>query len=283
MSYLGYFVIFCILGYYLGSDNNPSQNDAPTNMQIGLQDPATPIAEGILSFHNHLFSFMLGIAFFVFYLLFKCIFLFNEKTHPTASKLLHNSVLEIIWTSIPAIIVIFIAIPSFSLLYAADELINPLLTVKVIGHQWYWSYEINEYLEDMNRSINFDSYMLPENELPFGFFRNLEVDNRLVVPIQTNLRFLITSLDVIHSWAIPSLGIKADATPGRLLQVPVYIKRASVFYGQCSEICGVNHAFMPIVIAGIDAYDYYVHIFNKLGLIQYSPIWTIFAQTPTEN
>jgi len=250
--------------------------DAPIAMQIGMQDPATPIAEGILMFHNHLFSLMLGIGFFVFYLLFRCIMLFNESTHPIASKLLHNSTLEIIWTLIPAFILILIAIPSFSLLYAADELVDPFTTIKVIGHQWYWSYELNDYMDFA--SINFDSYMLPENELPFGFFRNLEVDNRLVVPIETRIRFLITSLDVIHCWALPSLGIKADATPGRLLQVPCFIKRSSVFYGQCSEICGINHAFMPIVVVGLNPFEYFLYIIGKIEL-SLEPTWAALSQT----
>jgi len=248
--------------------------DAPDHFQIGLQDPATPIAEGILNFHNHLFAFLLGIAFFVFYLLFRCITLFHESKHPIASKLLHNSVLEITWTLIPALILIFIAIPSFSLLYAADELIDPFTTVKVIGHQWYWSYELNDYMEW--GALDFDSYMLPENELPLGFFRNLEVDNRLIVPIEVRIRFLITSLDVIHCWVVPSLGIKADATPGRLLQVPCFIKRSSVFYGQCSEICGINHAFMPIVVVGLNFFEHVLYILAKIETLL-EPTWVVIG------
>jgi len=256
--------------------------DAPSYMQLGMQDPATPIAEGILFFHNHLFSFLLGIAFFVFYLLFKCIFLFKEQSYPIASKLLHNSILEIVWTLLPAFILIFIAVPSFTLLYASDELMDPEFNIKIMGHQWYWSYEMYDFKKDFNTKnveYTFDSYMLPENELPLGFFRNLEVDNRLVIPMFYNLRFLITSLDVIHSWAIPSLGIKVDATPGRLLQVPCYLNRASIFYGQCSEICGINHAFMPIVIVGINFYDFTTYIFTKISLIDITPMWVALDAT----
>lgn len=175
----------------------------------------------------------------------------------------HAPTLEIIWTVIPAIILVLIAIPSFSLLYTMDEVIDPLLTVKIIGHQWYWSYEfVNpvDYLEAVGENenvevvanVNFDSYMLPDDELILGQLRLLEVDNRLKLPIEINIRLLITSGDVLHSWAVPSLGVKLDACPGRMNQTVVFIKRPSVFYGQCSELCGINHGFMPIVVEGID-------------------------------
>lgn len=144
-----------------------------------------------------------------------------------------------------------------------DEIIDPLLTVKIIGHQWYWSYEfVNpvDYLEAVNEhenvsvvsNVNFDSYMIPDEDLEVGQLRLLEVDNRLFLPIEVNIRLLITSGDVLHSWAVPSLGIKLDACPGRMNQTTLYIKRPSVFYGQCSELCGINHGFMPIVVEGID-------------------------------
>lgn len=173
----------------------------------------------------------------------------------------HAPTLEIIWTIIPAFILILIAIPSFSLLYTMDEVIDPLLTVKIIGHQWYWSYEfVNpvEFFEavdesfDLDLNVNFDSYMLPDDELIMGQLRLLEVDNRLKLPIEINIRLLITSGDVLHSWAVPSLGVKLDACPGRMNQTTLFIKRPSVFYGQCSELCGINHGFMPIVVEGID-------------------------------
>ena len=175
----------------------------------------------------------------------------------------HAPTLEIIWTVIPAFILILIAIPSFSLLYTMDEVIDPLLTVKIIGHQWYWSYEfVNpvDYLEAVNAhedidlapNVNFDSYMLADDDLIIGQLRLLEVDNRLKLPIEINIRLLITSGDVLHSWAVPSLGVKLDACPGRMNQTVLYMKRPSVFYGQCSELCGINHGFMPIVVEGID-------------------------------
>lgn len=166
----------------------------------------------------------------------------------------HNTKLEIIWTIIPTIILIFIAVPSFILLYSLDEVINPSVTLKAIGHQWYWSYEYSDYTED--NSINFDSYMITENDLEFGQFRLLEVDNRVVLPINTHIRVLITAGDVLHSWAVPSMNVKADAVPGRLNQLTLFIKRPGVYYGQCSELCGVNHAFMPIVVEAVSLWNY---------------------------
>lgn len=166
----------------------------------------------------------------------------------------HNTKLEIIWTIIPTIILIFIAVPSFILLYSLDEVINPSVTLKAIGHQWYWSYEYSDYTEE--NSINFDSYMITENDLELGQFRLLEVDNRVVLPINTHIRVLITAGDVLHSWAVPSMNVKADAVPGRLNQLTLFIKRPGVYYGQCSELCGVNHAFMPIVIEAVSLWNY---------------------------
>lgn len=241
-----------------------------TNYQLGFQIPASPVMEGIINFHHDLFFFLTAILFFVFYLFIRCLILFNKEVNPKPIVVVHAPLLEIIWTLIPAIILIFVAIPSFSLLYSMDEIIEPLLTIKVIGHQWYWSYEFldpnilfklyfeaNESskgnIDYLNITCNFDSYMLSDDLLTKNNSKRLlEVDNKLYLPIETNIRLLITSADVLHSWAIPSLGIKLDACPGRLNQTSVYIKRPGTFYGQCSEICGVNHGFMPISVVGID-------------------------------
>jgi len=171
----------------------------------------------------------------------------ERNKHLFFSKIVHGTALEIIWTITPSLILIFIAIPSFALLYAIDEVIDPALTVKVLGNQWFWSYEFSDSLQEEK----FDSYMIPEAELSFGSLRLLEVDNALVLPINTHIRFLISSTDVLHSFAVPSLGIKVDAVPGRLNQLSAYIKRSGVFYGQCSELCGVNHGFMPIKIKAV--------------------------------
>lgn len=167
-------------------------------------------------------------------------------------KMTHESIFEVVWTVLPGIILVLLAIPSLKLLYSLDFLIfeyEPIITVKIIGHQWYWSYEYvvfsdTNYLEF--ELVNFDSYLVPEDELNPNGLRLLEVDNPLVIPANSYIRFLVTSADVLHSWAIPSLGIKVDAVPGRLNQMFTFIKRPGDFYGQCSEICGVNHGFMPI-------------------------------------
>ncbi len=151
--------------------------------------------------------------------------------------------LEFIWTIIPGVILIFLGVPSLKLLYETENLSNNDLSVKVIGHQWYWSYELRDF-----NNIEFDSYILQENDLEKGIFRLLEVDNRLVLPINVSIRFLITAADVLHSWAIPSIRLKIDATPGRLNQIFTNFINTGLFYGQCSEICGRNHSFIPIVI-----------------------------------
>jgi len=223
--------------------------DSSEDWQLGLQDPATPIAEGMANFHDYLMFFIVVIGVFVCYFLCQIIINFSEENNVNVQKFIHFSVLEFIWTVIPAIILLFISIPSFALLYSLDELIEPTLTLKVIGHQWYWSYEYSDCLHfPTTESVNFDSYMIATSDLTKGTFRLLEVDNRVVLPIQTHIRLLVTSADVLHSWAIPSFGIKIDACPGRLSQGSLLIKREGVFYGQCSEICGINHGFMPIVI-----------------------------------
>ena len=240
-----------------------------SNYQLGFQVPASPVMEGIINFHHDLFFFLTAVLFFVFYLFIRCLMLFNKKANSKPIIVVHAPLLEIIWTLIPALILVFVAIPSFSLLYSMDEIIEPLLTIKVIGHQWYWSYEFldpnilfklyyqtvnsTEAFEPLNVTCNFDSYMLTDDRLTKqNSNRLLEVDNKLYLPVETNVRLLITSSDVLHSWAVPALGVKLDACPGRLNQTSLYIKRPGTFYGQCSEICGVNHGFMPIAVVGLD-------------------------------
>ena len=229
--------------------------DAPEAWQFGIQDPATPNAEGMIFFHNYLMFFLIFIGLFVMWLLYVVIKEFGTEVHPISQKFTHSSLLEIVWTIFPAVILLFIAVPSFALLYSLDELIDPALTLKVVGHQWYWSYEYSDYLgtnaEDEKKGINFDSYMIATDDLEYGAFRLLEVDNRVILPTNTHIRLLVTAADVLHSWAVPSFGVKIDACPGRLSQGSLFIKRPGVYYGQCSEICGVNHGFMPIVINAI--------------------------------
>jgi cytochrome c oxidase subunit 2 len=223
--------------------------DSAERWQVTIQDPATPIAEGMFFFHNYLMFFLVAIGIFVVWMLGCSIYFSNNKP----IKFSHSNILEIIWTIIPAVILLFIAIPSFTLLYSLDELVNPIITLKIIGHQWYWSYEYSDYLVSQNKSmdINFDSYMVQTNDLGFGSLRLLEVDHRVVLPIKTHIRLLVSSSDVLHSWAVPSFGLKIDACPGRLSQGALFIRREGIYYGQCSEICGVNHGFMPIVVKAV--------------------------------
>jgi cytochrome c oxidase subunit 1 len=311
-------------------------NDHTDAWRITFQDPTTPIAYGIIKLHDHIMFFLAVILFVVGYLLLstynkfyyggmnsdlpesKDIFSFSSLISTYKDNLLfnvknrtyninHGTTIEIIWTILPAFVLLFIAIPSFALLYAMDEIIDPVLTVKVIGHQWYWSYEYSDYsvvyankltdydsidrfatLEMMykemgylkNRSllsylytpivipettIKFDSYMIHEAELNLGDLRLLKTDMPLFLPKNTHIRLLITSSDVLHSWAVPSFGVKVDAVPGRLNQTSLYLKNTGTFYGQCSELCGVNHAFMPIEVYVVNpVYFYnYVYIYFK--------------------
>ena len=209
--------------------------------QLGFQDAASPLMEELIFFHDHAIIILVIIISLVGY---AAISLMVNKY--TCRSLVEGQAIETIWTIIPAFILIFLALPSLRLLYLLDEIGDCRLTVKSIGHQWYWSYEYSDY-----SNIEFDSYIVPTNELEPGDFRLLEVDHRVVLPTQTDLRVLVTSADVIHSWTVPSLGVKVDAIPGRLNQLGFFIKYPGVFYGQCSEICGANHSFMPIVVEAV--------------------------------
>ncbi len=239
--------------------------DAARPWQVGFQEPATPIAEAITNLHNDLWFYLIVIAVFVSWLLARVLHHFTFDKNPVPSQFSHGTVIEIVWTTIPSLILLFIAIPTFCLIYSADEIIDPAITVKAVGHQWYWSYEYSDYNFEEGESINYDSYMIPESDLKRGQLRLLEVDNRIVLPVNTHVRVLLTSTDVIHAWAVPSLGVKCDAIPGRLNQIGFFIKREGVFYGQCSEICGVNHGFMPIVVEAVSLEDYVSWVSAKLA------------------
>jgi len=244
--------------------------DFPIARQISFQYPATPVAEGIIDLHHNIFCFLIFILIFVLIMFFFILQRFNYyweypnenrqgQVNPFRIKfnmdISHGTLLEIIWTLIPSFILMLIAIPSFALLYSSDEVIDPIITIKVIGHQWYWSYEYSDYVYK-GIDINFDSYMLAETDLMKGDLRLLQVDNPLIIPVRTHVRLIVTATDVLHSWAVPSLGVKIDAVPGRLNQISLYIKRTGTFFGQCSELCGVNHAFMPIMVKASTFNDY---------------------------
>nr|AWB99202.1 cytochrome c oxidase subunit 2 [Anopheles aff. nuneztovari A PGF-2018] len=208
---------------------------------LGLQDSSSPLMEQLNFFHDHTLLILTMITILVGYIM--GMLMFNKFTN---RFLLHGQTIEIIWTMLPAIILMFIAFPSLRLLYLMDEINTPSITLKSIGHQWYWSYEYSDFL-----NLEFDSYMIPTNELELNGFRLLDVDNRVVLPMNNQIRVLVTATDVLHSWTVPSLGVKVDATPGRLNQLNFLINRPGLFFGQCSEICGANHSFMPIVIESI--------------------------------
>nr|YP_002836169.1 cytochrome c oxidase subunit II [Geisha distinctissima]ACI28653.1 cytochrome c oxidase subunit II [Geisha distinctissima] len=209
-----------------------------TWMNFDLQNSSSPLMEQLIFFHDHTLMILLMITVLVGYLM--GMLFFNKFTN---RYLLHGQTIEIIWTILPAIILLFIAFPSLRLLYLLDEINEPSITLKSIGHQWYWSYEYSDF-----KNLEFDSYMTPSNELENSMFRLLDVDNRIILPMNSQIRILITSADVIHSWTIPSLGVKVDGAPGRLNQSNFMVNRPGLFFGQCSEICGANHSFMPIVI-----------------------------------
>jgi len=235
---------------------NISYTDSAVPWQIGFQDPATPIAEGIINLHHDIFFFVILVFIVVAWLMIRILAKFNYNSNQWTFKLPNATIVETVWTIIPIIILIFIAIPSFSLLYAQDEIIDPAITIKAIGHQWYWSYEYSDYATSDEGSLTFDSYMIKEDALNPGDLRLLEVDERVVLPVNTHVRVIVTATDVLHSWAVPSLGVKMDAVPGRLNQTGMFIKREGVFYGQCSEICGENHGFMPIVVEAVNLDNY---------------------------
>nr|YP_009711231.1 cytochrome c oxidase subunit II [Lebbeus groenlandicus]QGI24744.1 cytochrome c oxidase subunit 2 [Lebbeus groenlandicus] len=208
---------------------------------LGFQDSVSPLMEQLIFFHDHAMLVLILITTLVGYMMGSLFF--NSLTN---RYLLENQTIEIIWTILPAFILIFIALPSLRLLYLLDEVNTPSVTLKAIGHQWYWSYEYSDFLQ-----VEFDAYMVPSADLPDSGFRLLDVDNRTVLPMNTQIRTLISAADVIHSWTVPALGVKADAIPGRLNQISFYMNRAGLFFGQCSEICGANHSFMPIVIESV--------------------------------
>nr|ADK34203.1 cytochrome oxidase subunit II [Beybienkia songorica] len=205
---------------------------------LSLQDSASPLMEQLSFFHDHTMTVLTLITIVVGYSLFYMLVIKYSNRY-----VLHGHLIETIWTALPAITLIFIALPSLRLLYMLDDSIDALITIKTIGHQWYWSYEYSDFV-----NVEFDTYMTPESDLEVDGFRLLDVDNRTILPMNMEVRVLTSASDVLHSWAVPSLGIKIDATPGRLNQGTFTINRPGLFFGQCSEICGANHSFMPIVI-----------------------------------
>jgi cytochrome c oxidase subunit II len=226
--------------------------DVPSIWGLYFQDSATPQMEGLVELHDYIMFYLFIILFGVGWILITIFRNYNSYVSPISHKYLnHGTLIELIWTVTPALILILIAFPSFKLLYLMDEVNDPSMAVVAEGHQWYWSYEYPDFSNSDNEIIEYDSYLVPESDLEEGALRLLEVDNRVILPELTHVRFVITAADVIHSFACPALGIKCDAYPGRLSQASVYINREGTYYGQCSEICGVLHSSMPIVLESV--------------------------------
>ena len=214
-----------------------------TDWQLSFQNPATDLMGSVVGLHNIILIVMTLVTLFVLFLLFYVSFRFSAKRNPIPSTRTHNTVVEVLWTAIPIVILVVLAIPSFKLLYQQEKSENYDMTVKVIGHQWYWEYEYPDHGD-----FYFESYMIQDEDLQEGDLRLLTVDNPLVIPANKNIQILITAGDVLHSWAVPSMGLKTDAVPGRLNETWVNVKEPGIYRGQCSEICGTGHGFMPVVV-----------------------------------
>jgi cytochrome c oxidase subunit II len=219
----------------------------PEPWQTGLQAAGSPLMERVITFHNLLMVIITLICVLVLALLLYTGFRFRAARNEAPSRRTHNTMLEVVWTAVPVLILVIIAIPSFRLLYYADVIPDTEMTIKAIGRQWYWTYEYPDH-----DNFTFDAFMLPDDELEPGMQRLLETDNRVVLPARTNIKVQVTASDVLHSWAMPSMGVKIDAVPGRLNEIWIHINEPGVYYGQCSELCGVMHGFMPITIEAVE-------------------------------
>jgi cytochrome c oxidase subunit 2 len=225
--------------------------DLPRPWQMGLQDPASPVMERLTSLHNLVLIIITVVAIFVAVLLGVVIVRFNSRANPVASKTSHHTLLEVVWTVAPVLILVVIAIPSFRLVYFEDRTHEADLTIKVTGHQWYWEYDYGD-----DAKVDFTSRMVADEDLKPGQLRLLDVDNQLVVPAGKNVRILTTSADVIHSFFIPSLGVQRYAIPGRTIETWFKVNQPGTYYGECNQICGTNHSFMPISVKAVSEQEY---------------------------
>lgn len=224
--------------------------DKPVPWQIGFQESVTPIMDKFMSFHHILLYVIFAVSIFVVLLLVYVCIKFNAKANPVPSKTSHNTLIEIIWTVAPVIILVAITIPSIKILYYNEEVPESEMTLKVIGNQWFWSYQYPDY------NLAFDSYIIPEKDLKEGDIRLLSVDNQVVLPVDTTIRLQSTGADVIHNWAVPAFGTKLEAVPGRLNEGWVKVEKIGTYYGQCSELCGTGHGFMPISVKVVSKDDF---------------------------
>jgi cytochrome c oxidase subunit II len=225
--------------------------DQPQPWQFGMQAPATPITERIHAFHNELLVLICLIAGFVFVLLLYVMVRFNARRHPVPTRTSHNTLIEVLWTVIPVLVLVTIAIPSFKLMYYMDRVPDSKMTIKVTGHQWYWEYTYPDFA-----NLDFNSNLIADKDLKPGDKRLLEVDNPLVIPAGMNIRVQVAGVDVIHSWFVPSFGFQEYAVVGRLNEAWVHVNNPGTYYGECNQICGVNHAFMPIKVVVMTQDDF---------------------------
>lgn len=237
-----------LFAFFTAITPNLALADYPRPWQLGMQEAASPSAQHLHDFHTMMIWIITTIAVFVLILLTYVVLRYNKYANPNPKQFSHNVIIEVLWTVVPVIILIVIAIPSFKMLYFLDRTQNPEMTLKVTGYQWYWGYEYPD-----QEGIAFNSYMVADADIDetANQKRLLSTDNVVVLPVETNIQILVTAADVIHSFAVPSLGIKIDAVPGRLNETWVYINKPGVYYGQCSELCGKDHAYMPIEIHAV--------------------------------
>ena len=224
--------------------------DKPKKWQLGFQDAATPVMEKITDLHNLLLVIIGVIGLFVVVAILYIAFRFHEKRNKKPATFSHNTTIEIIWTTVPVLILLVIAVPSFKLLFYMDHTATPEMTLKATGNMWYWKYDYPEH------KIEFDSNIIPEADLKPGQMRLLEVDNQIIVPVNTNIRLLFTAADVVHSWAVPAFGVKKDCIPGRLNEAWINVNKEGTYYGQCSELCGMKHGFMPIAVKAVSKEEF---------------------------
>lgn len=230
----------------------------PKNWGINFQDAASPMAEHLHEFHNMLLWIIIAVAVFVMVLLIWVIIRYNHKANPVPAQFTHHVMLEVLWTLVPIIILVFIAVPSFRILYYNDRTETPEMTLKIVGYQWYWNYEYPDH-----GNIAFDSYMIADEDITEDQERLLSTDTQVVLPVDTDIQLLISAGDVLHAWTIPAFGVKMDAVPGRWNETWVRINKPGVYYGQCSELCGKDHAYMPIEVKAVSKEDYKAWALSK--------------------
>ena len=275
-------VRFCRFLALLGTLTVPGLAAAaqPEPWQMNLQEPATPLMEQIVNFHDLLLIVITLISLFVLALLVYVIMKFNEKANPNPSRTTHNTTIEVLWTVIPVVILVVIAVPSFKLLYKSDVIPKVDMTIKATGHQWYWNYE---YVDHGN--FSFDANMIADEDLKEGQLRLLETDNRVVIPSNSVVRIQVTAADVLHAWTIPAFGQKIDAVPGRLNEIWIGpVKNEGVYYGQCSELCGIRHGFMPIAVEVVskEKFDAWIEKAKKEFAADDGPALRKFAKNETK-